>query len=261
MSDTAKGAGLLAGKVCLVTGATGGIGSVTARAFAREGARLVLSDLEGTTAKAQKLVTDLQAAGAEAGFFAADICHPEQCDALVQHAVTKFGRLDVAFNNAGHIGVIRQIHDFPAAEVKSLVDINVYGTWNCMASEIRAMLKTGGGVICNNASVAGVVGGQGSPAYYMTKHAVVGLSRATAMDYAQQNIRVNVVAPGSIDTDMPQRLTGGDPVLLDLFRQPIPLKRFGRAEEVAEPVVFLCSDRASFITGAAYAIDGGWSAQ
>lgn len=250
---------MLAGKVCLVTGAGGGIGSVTAHAFAREGAKLILSDLR--VELVATLLTELREAGAEFVFVAADITDASQCEAMVEAGLKAFGRLDVAFNNAGHIGVMRKLHDFPDDEVRRIVDINVYGTWNCMRAEVAAMLKTGGGVICNNASVAGVVGGGGSPAYHMTKHAVVGLTRSAAIDYALDNIRINVVVPGSIDTDMPRRLTGGDPSLLDLFRQPIPMKRFGQAAEVAEPVVFLCSDRASFITGAAYAIDGGWTAQ
>jgi NAD(P)-dependent dehydrogenase (short-subunit alcohol dehydrogenase family) len=259
MSESSAKAGMLAGKVCIITGATGGIGAASARAFAREGARLVLSDLNQESG--EKLVAELLQSGAEAVFVAADIRNASDCEAMVEYAVSKFGRLDVAFNNAGHIGVFGAVHDYPPDELKRIVDINVYGTWNCMQFEIRAMLKTGGGVICNNASVAGVNGGAGSPPYHMTKHAVVGLSRSAAIDYATHGIRVNVVVPGPIDTPMPRRVTGGDPALLEMFRQPIPLKRFGRAEEVAEPVVFLCSDRASFITGAAYAVDGGWTAQ
>jgi len=259
MTEASAKAGMLAGKVCIITGATGSIGSATARVFAREGARLVLSDLSAESCRG--LAAELEQLGAEVGFVAADIRNPDDCEAMVEYAVSKFGRLDVAFNNAGHIGVLGALHDFPADELKRVVDINMYGTWNCMQFEIRAMLKTEGGVICNNASVAGVVGGPGAPPYFMTKHAVVGLTRAAAIDYALHNIRVNAVVPGTIDTAMPQRLTGGDPALLDVFRQPMALKRFGTAEEVAEPVLFLCSNRASFITGAAYAIDGGWTAQ
>lgn len=259
MNKASTSPGLLAGKISLITGATGGIGSATARAFAREGARLVLTDLDGD--RGQALVVELRNLGAEAAFVAADIRNPEEFDSVVQYAVAHFGGLDIAFNNAGHIGVIGQLHEFPQDELKRVIDINVYGTWNCMRAEIRAMLATGGGVICNNSSVAGVVGGPGSPPYYMTKHAIVGLSRAAAIDYALQNIRVNVVVPGTIDTDMAQRLAGGDPAILDKFKQPMALKRFGQPEEVAEPVLFLCSDRASFITGATYAVDGGWTAQ
>lgn len=259
MSDFAKSSLLLDGKVCLITGASGGIGTATAHAFAREGARLILTDIAEESGRA--LAEMLRQGGVEVEFTPADIRRPEECEAVVARAVARFGRLDVAFNNAGHIGVFGPLHDFDPDELKRTIDINMHGTWNCMAAELRAMLQTGGGVICNNSSVAGIVGGQGSPPYFMTKHAVIGLTRAAAIDYATQNIRVNAIAPGAIDTDMPQRLTGGDPALLATFTQVTPLNRFGRPEEVADTVAFICSERASYITGAIIAADGGWTAQ
>lgn len=259
MSDLGKAPPLLDGKVCVITGAAGGIGRAAAFTFAREGARLVLTDIASERGAA--LADELRQLGVEAEFASADTRDPDACDAFVAKAVSRFGRIDAAFNNAGHIGVLGMMHDYDPEEFKRVIDINIHGTWNCMRSEIAAMLQTGGGVICNNASVAGVVGGAGFPPYFAAKHAVIGLTRAAAMDYAPHNIRINAVAPGTIDTDMPQRLTGGDASVLAMLKEGTPLKRYGRAEEVAEAVAFLCSERSGFTTGAVNIIDGGWSAQ
>jgi A-factor type gamma-butyrolactone 1'-reductase (1S-forming) len=254
-----RSAPMLDGKTCIITGAAGGIGRVTAFTFAREGARLMLTDIDGD--RGQALADELAQLGVEVDFTAADTRDAASCDAFVAQAISRFGRIDVAFNNAGHIGVLGLMHDYDRTELQRIVDINIYGTWNCMQAEIKAMLTTGGGVICNNASAAGLVGGPGFPPYIMAKHAIVGLTRAAAMDYAPHNIRINAVAPGTIDTDMPQRLTGGDPTVLGMLKDGTPLKRFGRPEEVAEAVTFLCSERASFNTGSINVIDGGWTAQ
>lgn len=259
MSELAKLTPMLDGKVCVITGAAGGIGKASAFTFAREGARLALTDIAEDRGVA--LADELRDLGVEVEFAAADICDPASFDAFVAKAVARFGRIDVAFNNAGHIGVLALPHEYDQDEMRRVVDINIHGTWNCMRAEIKAMLQTGGGVICNNASAAGVVGGPGFAPYFMAKHGVVGLTRAMAVDYAPFGIRVNALAPGTIDTDMPQRLSGGDPAFMNLLKEVAPLKRIGRPQEIAEAAAFLCSDRSAFTTGSINVIDGGLTAQ
>jgi A-factor type gamma-butyrolactone 1'-reductase (1S-forming) len=249
---------LLTNKIAFITGAAGGIGSATARAFVREGATVVLTDLDGDRGAA--LERELVAAGGSATFVGADVTRPEDVAAAVEGAVSRHGRLDVAVNCAGHIGVLSPLVGYPQDEFDRVLDINVRGTWHCLRAEIPAMVAAGGGAICNVSSVAGVVGAAGAAPYVAAKHAIVGMTRAAALEHANDGVRVNVIAPGSTDTDMPQRLTGGDPAVLAALRGVIPLGRFGLAEEIAEPIVFLCSPAASFATGAVFSVDGGQSA-
>ncbi|GAA4852979.1 SDR family oxidoreductase [Actinomycetospora corticicola] len=251
--------GLLQDRIAVVTGAAGGIGSATARAFVREGATVVLTDLDDE--RGTKLEQELVDAGSSAVFVGADVTHAPDVDEVVRAAVSRFGRLDVAVNCAGYIGVLSPLLGYPQEEFDRVLEVNVRGTWNCLRAELAAMAGAGnGGAICNVSSVAGVVGAAGDAPYVTAKHAIVGMTRAAALEHASDGIRVNVIAPGSTDTEMPQRLTGGDPNILAALRGVIPIGRFGFAEEIAEPIVFLCSPGAAFATGAVFSVDGGQSA-
>jgi len=249
---------LLEGKVALITGAGGGIGSATARIFAREGAKLVLSDFDGDLGEA--ILKEIVDAGGEATFIAANIADAAECEAMVAHAKQSFGRLDIAFNNAGHIGVHQPFHDYPLAEYERIIDVNIRGTWNCLRAEIPLLLKNKGGAIVNMSSTVGIVGASGAAPYVMAKHAIVGLTKAVAVDYVKENIRLNAVLPGAVDTAMPRRLVGGDEAILAHAASMIPQGRFGKADEIGEMVAFLCSDRSSHTTGAAILVDGGFTA-
>ncbi|WP_157220940.1 SDR family NAD(P)-dependent oxidoreductase [Flavisphingomonas formosensis] len=249
---------LLEGKVALITGAGGGIGSTTARIFAREGARLILSDVDRDLGEAiRKEIVD---AGGEASFFAANVAKAEECEAMVAHAEESFGRLDIAFNNAGHIGVYQPFKDYPLSEYERIIDVNIRGTWNCLRAEIPLLLKNRGGAIVNMSSTAGIVGSAGAAPYVMAKHAITGLTKAVALDYVKDNIRVNAVLPGAVDTAMPRRLVGGDEAILAHAASMIPQGRFATAEEVGEMVAFLCSDRSGHTTGGLFLVDGGLTA-
>ncbi len=251
--------GLLQDRIALITGASGGIGSATARAFVREGATVVLTDLDDE--RGTKLEPELVDAGGSAVFVGADVTHAPDVDEVVRAAVSRFGRLDVAVNCAGYIGVLSPLLGYPQEEFDRVLEVNVRGTWNCLRAELAAMTEAGsGGAICNVSSVAGVVGAAGDAPYVTAKHAIVGMTKAAALEHASDGIRVNVIAPGSTDTEMPQRLTGGDPNILAALRGVIPIGRFGFAEEIAEPIVFLCSPGAAFATGAVFSVDGGQSA-
>lgn len=248
---------LLDGKVALITGAGGGIGSASARVFAREGARLVLSDLDPEAGQA--ICREIIAAGGEATFIAANVASIEDCEAMVAHVDARFGRLDVAFNNAGHIGVLQPLRDYPDLEYERILDVNIKGTWNCVRAELPLLLRSGGGAVVNMSSAAGVIGMGGMAPYVMAKHAIIGLTKGAAIDYAKDNIRFNAIMPGNIDTAMPRRFVGGDESILDHVTTLIPQGRWGTAAEVAETVAFLCSDRSSYTTGAAIMVDGAFS--
>lgn len=249
---------LLKGRTALITGAAGGIGCATARVFAREGARLVLSDVNN--AAGQSLCDRIRAAGAEATFIAADVASESDCDAMVAHAMATFGRLDIAFNNAGYIGVASPLHSYPKPEFRKIFDTNIEGLWNCVRSELPVMLAQGGGVVINTSSAAGMIALPHMAPYVMAKHAIVGLTKAAAVDYAKENIRFNAVLPGTIDTAMARGFANNDEVVLDSVRQMIPVGRLGGAAEIAEMVAFLASDRSSYATGSAFLVDGGWTA-
>jgi NAD(P)-dependent dehydrogenase (short-subunit alcohol dehydrogenase family) len=248
---------MLKAKVALVTGASSGIGRATALVFSREGARVVVSDV--SVEHGEETASLIRAHGGEAIFVAADVGKPEDGVRLVERAVAHYGRLDVACNNAGIGGPTELTADYPLDGWAQVININLSGVFFGMRVQIAAMLKTGGGSIVNMASVQGAVGGPRSPAYTAAKHGVIGLTQAAAWEYGAKNVRVNAVGPGFIHTPMVTRLEENPAVNAGLIAAHA-LGRLGRAEEVAELVAWLASDRASFATGGFYPIDGGYLA-
>jgi NAD(P)-dependent dehydrogenase (short-subunit alcohol dehydrogenase family) len=248
-------------KVALVTGGGSGIGQAAALAFARAGAKVVVSgrrEKEG-----YETVSLIKKGGGEGTFVKADVSNEADVEKLVAHTLSTYGRLDAAFNNAGIEGEVgKQTHEQSVGNYRQVMDINVLGVLLSMKHEIAAMLKNGGGAIVNNASVGGVIGFPGVSVYVASKHAVLGLTKTAALEYAKQGIRVNAVLPGGIETPMLHRFTGGPGT--DFFNQLAglhPIGRLGRPEEIAEAVLWLCSDKASFVTGLSLSADGGWTAQ
>src|SRR5881275_1646120 len=243
------------GKVALVTGGTSGIGKTTAIEFARSGAKVVLTgrrEKEGA-----QVVAEIKKLGGEAAFVRADVAKDADGKRMVDFTVDKFGRLDIAFNNAG-VEWIGPLDQATEGEYRRIFDINVWGVLNSMRHEIPVMLKSGGGAIVNNSSVAGHVGLAGASIYMASKHAVEGLTKSVALEFARRNIRVNAVAPGVIATDMFDRFAGGE--LGDQITSMIPVGRKGVSEEIAAAVLYLCSDEAKFTTGTSLIVDGGWVA-
>lgn len=252
-------AGRLNGKIALVTGGGSGIGQATALVFAREGAKVVVADVlvEGSEAT----VSQIKNGGGEAVFIKTDVSQDAEVEAMVQKAVATYGRLDCAFNNAGIAGAAARTADYTQKQWDRVISINLTGVWLCMKYEIAQMVKQGGGAIVNTASVAGLVGFRHGPAYVAAKHGVVGLTKTAALEYAKANIRVNAVCPGVIQTPMFERGLKVDPRIADTMSAREPIGRLGKPEEIAEAVVWLCSEAASFVTGLPMAVDGGWVAQ
>jgi NAD(P)-dependent dehydrogenase (short-subunit alcohol dehydrogenase family) len=246
-------------KVVLITGATSGIGKVSALAFGKAGAKVIVSGRR--EAEGQAVAAEIKAAGGEATFVKADVAVEADVAALVAKAVATYGRIDIAFNNAG-VEITGPIVDATEADYRRAFDINVWGVLTSMKHEIPVMLKQGAGVIINTSSVAGHVGMAGASIYVASKHAVEGLTKAAAMEYAKQGIRINAVAPAAIETDMLDRFTGGgNEDAMSYMRSLHPVGRLGRSEEIANAVLFLASNAASFITGTSLNVDGGFLAQ
>ena len=245
--------------VVLITGALTGIGRATALAFAREGAQVVVSGRSNQAG--QSLVDKLHELGADAEFIRADVRHEEDVRALVDKTVARFGRLDVAVNNAGTEGRLGPIADQSAESYAATFDTNVLGTLLSLKHELRVMSPHRSGSIINVSSVLGRVGGAGAALYAASKHAVEGLTKSAALEVAALGIRVNAVTPGPIETGMLTRYVKSNDATKAQVAASVPLKRIGEAEEVAQAIVFLASRKASFITGESLAIDGGKVAQ
>ncbi len=247
------------GKVALVTGGGSGIGRATAIAFAREGAQVVIGNRN--VQRGEETVRMIRDAGGTASFRRMDVSVAADVEALVDHAMTKYGRLDVAFNNAGIEGDVRPLVEQTESNYQTVMDINVKGVWLSMKYEIPRMLERGGGAIVNNSSAAGVIGFPGMGIYVASKHAVIGLTKTAALEYSAQGIRINAVNPAVIDTEMVDRLAAGIGTSKEDLAPLHPIGRIGRVEEVADAVLWLCSGRASFVTGHSLIVDGGYTAR
>ncbi|MEV5241433.1 glucose 1-dehydrogenase [Streptomyces cinnamoneus] len=247
---------LLSGKVAFIGGASSGIGAAAARVFAREGATVVLAARREDRLAA--LVEELGNQGAEAAYVVADVTRDEDARRAVEFAVERYGRLDAAFNNAGIGGDRTPMHLMGADVYDAIMETNVRGTWNCMRHQLAAMLENGGGAIVNNSSVGGLVAIPAAAPYIASKHAVVGLTRAAADEYAKQGIRVNAVAPGTTRSEITADWFDRNPGLEDMVNAMTPQARTADPEEIAEAVAWLLSDRSPFLTGVVMPVDGGF---
>lgn len=244
-------------KVAVVTGGSSGIGLSTAIAFAELGAKVVIASRRKK--ESEETVELVQEAGSEAIFVQTDITKATEVENLICQAVKTYDRIDYAFNNAGTGGILGPSIEQTESSWNHIIDTNLKGTWLSMKYEIPQMLKQGGGVIVNNASIRGLVGGR-MPIYCASKHGVIGLTKSMALEHAKAGIRINTVCPGRIDTEMVDRAFGNSKSKSD-YAAMNPMKRVGKPEEVAKAVVWLCSDAASFITGHSLVIDGGFTIQ
>ncbi|WP_033329480.1 SDR family NAD(P)-dependent oxidoreductase [Streptomyces yerevanensis] len=248
----------LAGKTILITGASSGIGAAAARVFTQQGATVVLAARR--EARLRGLVDELRDKGATASCFTADVSDPADVQAMVEFTVSQHGRLDAAFNNAGTGVEKTPLHLTDDEAYRRVMDVNVTGVWHCLRHEIAAMLSTGGGSIVNTSSVGGLVATSVAAPYIASKHAVIGLTKAAAVEYAEHGIRVNAIAPGLTRSELVDQWFTLHPEAEQRAFRSAPQQRAAEPEEVAEAAAWLCSDRASFVTGSCLAVDGGRTA-
>lgn len=246
------------GQVALVTGAANGIGRATAQAFAAEGLKVVVSDVD--VAGGEGTVELIRAAGGEARFIRCDVTREAEVQALMEGTLAAYGRLDYAFNNAGIEIEKGKLAEGSESEFDAIMGVNVKGVWLCMKHQLPLLLAQGGGAIVNTASIAGLGAAPKMSIYAASKHAVIGLTKSAAIEYARKQIRVNAVCPAVIDTDMFRRAYEADPKKAEFVATLHPVGRIGKVEEIAAAVLYLCSDAAGFTTGQALAVDGGATA-
>jgi NAD(P)-dependent dehydrogenase (short-subunit alcohol dehydrogenase family) len=244
-------------KVALVTGAGSGLGLATAKAFASSGASVVLADWHKDSV--ELAADELKAMGCSVLAVQCDVADDAQVEAMVARTVSTFGKLDVAYNNAGVQNVLAETADSPRDDYDRVMSINLRGVWSCMKFELQQMRKQGSGAIVNCSSLGGLVGGAERATYHAAKHGVIGLTKSAALEYAARGIRVNAVCPGLIWTPMAdQMVAGGQRAALEAMTASIPMGRHGRPEEIADAVLWLCSDASSYVTGQSISVDGGF---
>ncbi|MEM8779759.1 MAG: SDR family oxidoreductase [Cyanobacteria bacterium P01_G01_bin.49] len=248
----------MTGKVALVTGGGSGIGRATALKFASEGAYVVIGNRNEKAG--QETVDLIQQAGGKASFYQTDVTKLENVRELINYAIDTYGGLHAAFNNAGVEGSQAMTPEQTEDTFDQVMNVNVKGVWYSMKCEIEHMAANGGGTIVNNASVAGVIGFPGFAPYVASKHAVLGLTKTAALEYAQKEIRINAVCPGGIETPLLDNLAQGDNDTMEYIKSLHPIGRLGKPKEIANAVVWLCSDEASFILGQGITVDGGFTA-
>ncbi len=248
----------MTGKVVLVTGGGSGIGRASALKFASEGASVVIGNRNEKAG--QETVDLIQQAGGKASFYQTDVTKLENVKSLIKYTVDTYGGLHVAFNNAGVDDPQAMTQDQTEATFDLVMNVNVKGVWYSMKCEIEHMLANGGGAIVNTSSIAGLIGFPGHAPYVASKHAVLGLTKTAALEYAQQGIRINAVCPGAIETPMLEEFTKGDSATLEYMKSLHPIGRLGKPDEIADAVVWLCSEEASFVLGQGITIDGGFTA-
>ena len=244
-------------KVALVTGAASGMGLATAEAFAEAGAAVALADVNGDGARAA--ADALVAAGHKALGIRCDVAHLDEVEAMVKQTVSTFGRLDMAFNNAGVQSPVAETADADPKDYDFVMGVNLRGVWNCMKHELLQMRKQGSGAIVNNSSLGGLVGIAERGIYHASKHGVVGLTKSAGLEYAAKGIRINAVCPGIIETPMVMGMLETQPEAMAALMKEVPMGRLGRAEEIADAVLWLCSPASSFVIGHALPVDGGYT--
>jgi NAD(P)-dependent dehydrogenase (short-subunit alcohol dehydrogenase family) len=247
-----------AGKVALVTGAASGLGLATARAFAEAGASVVLADR--SEKESQAAARELADKGYKTMAVVCDVSEDSQVEAMVKKTVAEFGRLDAAYNNAGIQNVLAETADSPRDDYDRVMGVNLRGVWSCMKFELQVMREQGSGAIVNCSSLGGLIGGNQRGTYHAAKHGVIGFTKSAALEYATKGIRVNDVCPGMIQTAMLDKMIaeGQGPELDKMLKTFVPMQRMGRPEEIADAVLWLCSDRASYVTGQSISVDGGY---
>ena len=245
-------------QVALITGAGSGLGLATAKAFADSGASVVLADWDEKAVRSA--AEELTEKGQKALAIHCDVADDAQVQAMVEQTVATFGRLDAAYNNAGVQNTLAETADSPRDDYDRVMSINLRGVWSCMKFELLQMRKQGSGAIVNCSSLGGLVGGAKRGTYHAAKHGVLGLTKSAALEYAAKGIRVNAVCPGLIKTPMAEKMrAGGQTEALEGMLKLVPIGRYGRPEEIADAVVWLCSDRASFVVGQSISVDGGFT--